>query len=121
MKHFFLILGIFLSLNLFGQRDTLDYHFAVDYDTIYYEVDGADTTITYQKNINQNQYFDVILETNTGNYLDSVLTKKANDIESIGVQVEAIYMEFQRQNTILWNLKKEFAKIEEIIDELYTP
>ena len=121
MKHFFLILGIFFSLNLLGQRDSLDYHLAVDFDTIFYQIDGADTTITYQKNINQNEYFDVILETNTGNYLDSVLIKKASDIESVGVTVEAIYREYQRQNTILWNLKKEFAKIEEIIDELYTP
>lgn len=121
MKHFFLILGIFLSLNLYGQRDSLDYHLAVDYDTIFYEIDGADTTITYQKNINQNEYYDVILESNTNAYLDSVLIKKASDIESIGSQVEAIYTEYQRQNTILWNLKKEFARIEDLIDELYTP
>lgn len=121
MKQLLTISAIFISLNLYGQRDSLDYHLAVDYDTIYYQIDGADTIITYQKNINQNEYYDVILESNTNAYLDSVLIKKASDIESIGSQVEAIYTEYQRQNTILWNLKKEFARIEDLIDELYTP
>ena len=121
MKQLLTISAIFISLNLSGQRDSIDYHLAVDFDTIFYQIDGSDTTITYQKNINQNEYYDVILESNTNAYLDSVLIKKASDIESVGVTVEAIYREYQRQNTILWNLKKEFAKIEEIIDELYTP
>lgn len=118
MKHFFLILEIFLSLNLFGQRDTLDYHFAVDTDTITYITKNEDTIVTYTAQTNGDTLKSIFF---ADLILDSILTKKANDIESIGSQVEAIYMEYQRQNTILWNLKKEFARLEDLIELIYTP
>lgn len=121
MKQLLTISAIFISLNVFGQRDTLDYNLAVDYDTITHEIDGSDTTITYQKNINQNEYLNIYRQTNTFNYLDSLLISKEAEIQSLGITVEAIYSEYQRQNTILWNLKKEFARLEDIIDEIYVP
>lgn len=118
MKHLFLILGIFFSLNLSAQRDSLNYHFAVDTDTITYITKNEDTIVTYTAAINGDTLKSIFF---ADLVLDSILTKKAADIEAIGQLMEAYYREYQRQNTILWNLKKEFARLEDINDQIYAP
>lgn len=119
MKHLILTALLFWCIQLSGQRDTFDYQFYTDTDSIFYEIDGSDTTATYQYFVNG--YERVAKYGITFSFLDSLLLKQAGDINNLAAQVEAIYREYQRQNTILWNLKKEFARWEELTDELYTP
>lgn len=120
MKQLLTISAIFISLNVFGQRDTLDYNLAVDYDTItYYTAGVKDTVVTYLKKINGDTIKGIYFVDK--NALDSIVAKQNADIQATGALMEAYYREYKRQNTILWNLKKEYARWESINNSIYEP
>lgn len=113
----YLIIFLLFSFSLTAQRDTLDYHLAFDTDTLIYTVGGGDTTFYYIDTINErhNKHYYV----STLDFLDSLVLAYGNEIQTLESHVEAVYNEFIRQNTKLWNLRKEFARIEDLYLELY--
>jgi hypothetical protein len=119
MKHLIFLALLFFSLNLNAQRDTLDYHLAVDTDSLIYTVGGGDTTFTYIDTINErhNKHYYV----SSFDLLDSLAFALDAEISTLEAQTEASYNEYIRQNTKLWNKRKMFARIEELITELYVP
>lgn len=118
MKHFISILLILFAFNLNAQRDTLDYHLATDTDTITYTVGGGDTTFYYIDTINErfNKHF---YESSLA-LLDSIYSAYSGEIESLEAQVEAIHLQFVNKNTLLWNLRKQVARIEDLYFDLYS-
>lgn len=123
MKHILFLL-LFIPLALFGQRDTVitsDLGYVVDTTNLI--ISGGDTTVrVVYLNKNSTQQEEIL-------YYEQSPSSKAtlaaiyNDlllrIPIASANSEAAYLEFQRRNTELINLRREFLAIEEVMSTYY--
>lgn len=125
MKSIFNIsIFILLSVTIQAQRDTLDYNTTVDTATATIEFVDPDTILNFSYTIDDLDVMEinrVHKEFVIRDSLDSILNLINLEINAQTIWVEHHYKSYQQSNSLLWNLQKQYAKIEEAYNALYNP
>lgn len=125
MKSIFNIsIFILLSVTIQAQRDALDYNTTFDTATATIEFVDPDTILTFSYTIDDLDVMEinrVHKEFVIRDSLDSILNLINLEINAQTIWVEHHYKSYQQSNSLLWNLQKQYAKIEEAYNALYNP
>lgn len=125
MKLIITILSIiFLSASLSAQRDTLDSSLIYVSDSIYWSKAGSDSMFTFQYEIDD--AINSVKRTYNTTYsmqdsIDSLMKVINIYIEQQKTFVEQYYELYKQTNSKLWNLQRQYARLEELYDALYNP
>ena len=120
MKPFITILLLFItSLSLTAQRDTVIISKINQSDTITRTQSGGDTTIFIKNTISGVEFQKKHTTDELRTLLDSLKADVLIKINFHATITEVHYQNFQESNSILYNWKRELARLEELYNTLY--
>lgn len=125
MKSKFLIILLTLIVTMMqAQRDTLDYNTTYDSDTATVEKIESDSVVVFTGVLNGIEYsstYRINVEFILMDSLTAILDSIANLKQQQSYFVEEYYRMYQQTNSKLWNLQRQYARLEELYDALYNP
>lgn len=119
-----ILLLVLMALSLQAQRDTLDYSTTFDSDTITGSHSASDSSFTFRytlDGVTYTQNWSYVTPVSFQDSLDSIRVLIDQYIEAKKIFVEQYYRLYQQTNSELWNLQRQYARLEEFIDALYNP
>ena len=109
----------FISLTVIAQRDTIIISKINQSDTITQTQSGGDTTIFIKNTISGVEYQKIYTTDELRSLLDSLKSDVLIKINFHGIITEVHYQSFQESNSILYNRKRELARLEDLYNSLY--
>jgi hypothetical protein len=109
----------FLSLTAIAQRDTIIISKINQSDTITRTQSGGDTTIFIKNTISGVEFQKIYTTDQLRAILDSLKADVLTKINFNATITEVHYQNFQESNSILYNWKRELARLEDLYNTLY--